>query len=52
MSVAVLTFEDISERRQADEALRRSEQSLREAQRIANIGNWELGPYFEQALPV
>ncbi|MHB8883125.1 MAG: PAS domain-containing protein [Thermodesulfovibrionales bacterium] len=39
---SVLTFEDISVRRQADEALRRSEQSLREAQRIAHIGNWEL----------
>ncbi|MBI5632604.1 MAG: PAS domain S-box protein [Nitrospirae bacterium] len=39
---AVITFEDITGRRMADEALRRSEGSLKEAQRIAHIGNWEL----------
>ncbi len=33
---------DITERRRIDEALRVSERSLREAQRIANIGDWEL----------
>ncbi len=33
---------DITERRRVDEALRVSERSLREAQRIANIGDWEL----------
>jgi PAS domain S-box-containing protein len=31
---------DITERRQAEEALRRSEESLSEAQRTAHIGNW------------
>jgi PAS domain S-box-containing protein len=33
---------DISERRQADEALRRSETLLKESQQMANIGSWEL----------
>jgi PAS domain S-box-containing protein len=33
---------DVSERKRAEEALRCSENSLKEAQRIANIGNWEL----------
>ena len=32
---------DISERKQAEDALRESESRLREAQRIAHIGNWE-----------
>jgi len=32
--------EDITERRRTEEALRRSEASLAEAQRIARIGNW------------
>ncbi|MBU1777873.1 MAG: PAS domain-containing protein, partial [Gammaproteobacteria bacterium] len=35
-------MEDITERRQADETLRRSEHGLSEAQRIAHLGNWEL----------
>jgi PAS domain S-box-containing protein len=34
--------EDITERAQAEEALRRSEARLKEAQRIAHIGSWEL----------
>jgi PAS domain S-box-containing protein len=32
---------DITPRKQAGEALRRSEQSLAEAQRIAHLGNWD-----------
>lgn len=32
---------DITSLKSAEEALRKSEQSLREAQRIAHIGNWE-----------
>lgn len=31
-----------TERRRVEEALRRSESRLNEAQRIAHIGNWEL----------
>ncbi|MDD5058296.1 MAG: MASE3 domain-containing protein [Sideroxydans sp.] len=34
--------EDITERKQEEERLRRSEQGLSEAQRIAHLGNWEL----------
>lgn len=34
-------FRDITERRRAEEALRRSEASLAEAQRIAHLGSWE-----------
>ncbi|BBI99706.1 hypothetical protein FGKAn22_13990 [Ferrigenium kumadai] len=33
---------DISERRQADEALRRSETLLKESQQMAHIGSWEM----------
>ncbi len=33
---------DISERKQADEALRRSETLLKESQQMAHIGSWEL----------
>ncbi len=33
---------DITERKQAEAALRHSEDSLKEAQRIAHIGNWDL----------
>jgi len=32
---------DITPRKQVEEALRRSEQSLAEAQRIAHVGNWD-----------
>ncbi len=33
---------DITERRQAEEALRRSEEDLKESQRIAHVGSWRL----------
>jgi PAS domain S-box-containing protein len=34
-------IEDITERKRAEEALRRSEYELKEAQRVAQIGNWD-----------
>ena len=36
------TAQDITERKQAEEQLRRSEHALAEAQRIAHLGSWEL----------
>lgn len=35
------TVQDITKRKQVEEKLRENERRLREAQRIANIGNWE-----------
>jgi len=35
---------DITERKRAEEALRESEQRLKEAQKVAHIGHWELDP--------
>ncbi|AGX88683.1 PAS/PAC domain protein [Candidatus Symbiobacter mobilis CR] len=35
-------FEDITERQQAEAAIRHSEQRLNQAQRMAQVGNWEL----------
>jgi len=37
-------FQDITEKAQQDELLRRSNKNLNLAQRIANIGNWTLDP--------
>ncbi|HIJ91014.1 MAG: PAS domain S-box protein [Desulfobulbaceae bacterium] len=37
----VVVFRDISERRRAEQALRQSQASLENAQRIAHLGNWE-----------
>ena len=39
---AVVTFLDITERKQAEKQLREKEQRLAEAQRMARIGSWEL----------
>ena len=36
------THKDISARKQAEEALRQSQQELQEAQRIAHMGSWQL----------
>ena len=41
-SYYIVVIEDISHRKQVDEALRASETRLREAQRLALVGNWEL----------
>lgn len=38
----VATFADVTERRRSEEALRTSETSLANAQRIARLGNWDL----------
>lgn len=38
----VINFRDITERKEAEAALRRSEAELKEAQRIALVGSWQL----------
>jgi PAS domain S-box-containing protein len=38
----LLLVRDISDRKQSENELRRTEKLFREAQRIANIGNWEM----------
>lgn len=40
--ITLVTIEDITERKQAEEASLKSETRLKEAQRIAKIGSWEL----------
>jgi len=39
---AVLVFHDVTEKRRSDQALIDSEQRLKRAQEIANLGSWEL----------
>jgi len=36
------TFQDITERKRAEDELRRNEKDLRESQRIAHVGSWRL----------
>ena len=38
----LVTYEDITLRQTAEEALRKSEELLKEAQRVAHIGHWEI----------
>lgn len=40
--MAIITINDITERKGAEEALRASEQRLKRAQEIAHLGSWEL----------
>jgi diguanylate cyclase (GGDEF)-like protein/PAS domain S-box-containing protein len=40
----VINLRDVTERKRTEEALRASEASLAEAQRIAHLGSWEAGP--------
>jgi PAS domain S-box-containing protein len=42
VTMLVLTLNNVTERLRAEESARRSEARLNEAQRIANIGSWEL----------
>ncbi len=39
---AVVAFSDITERKRAEEVLRRSDEALKEAQRIAHLGSWHM----------
>ena len=39
---AVIAFRDIGARKAVEDALRESERSLKESQRLAHLGNWEL----------
>ena len=40
----VLVFHDVTEKRRGQEALRRAEAELKEAQRLAHVGNWYWDP--------
>jgi diguanylate cyclase (GGDEF)-like protein/PAS domain S-box-containing protein len=43
-NLALVVVEDVNEHKEAEEALRRSEASLAEAQRLAHLGSWEWHP--------
>lgn len=47
---AVVAFQDITERKAAEEGLRRSERCLAAAQQIAHVGSWEWEPGSDRAV--
>jgi PAS domain S-box-containing protein len=47
---AVTSFSDITERREAEEKLRKSEANLAATQRVAHVGNWEFDVLTQEIL--